>query len=107
MGLHFFGFRIARIASDRLAQDTWTKARQWCSEEAIRCLYLPVDGADPKSSLIAASEGFRPVDVRITLDRRIDNGTMSFENVRPACVSDSAGADGPRRKESHRLEVLC
>jgi dTDP-4-amino-4,6-dideoxy-D-galactose acyltransferase len=84
----FFGFRIARIAGDRFDQDTWTKAREWCSEEAIRCLYLLVEGADTESSLIAAAEGFRPVDIRITLDRKTSTGTTSFENIRPASSTD-------------------
>lgn len=64
----FFGRRIARVTSTRLDEDRVAQIEAWCAEHAVDCLYLLADSGDPRTTILAVSHGFLPVDVRVTLE---------------------------------------
>lgn len=66
-----FGLRIARLTTGRPTADDLARARAWCAEEAIDCLYLLADAGDPAAVRRAEAAGFGLVDVRVTLERPI------------------------------------
>ncbi len=65
----FFSRRIARVASNRLTEETLKGVLGWSEENSIDCLYFLADAADKESAALAASNGFRFVDIRTTYER--------------------------------------
>lgn len=68
-----FGVRVARVRAHRLDPSSVDEALAWAASRQIACLYLLADSSHPETLRLAASRGFRFVDVRITLGRRLDN----------------------------------
>jgi dTDP-4-amino-4,6-dideoxy-D-galactose acyltransferase len=66
-----FGLRIARLTTGRPTGDDLARALAWCRGEAIDCLYLLADAADPTSIRCAEAAGFGLVDVRVTLEHSL------------------------------------
>jgi undecaprenyl-phosphate 4-deoxy-4-formamido-L-arabinose transferase len=64
----FFGLRIARLEGRELSAASTVVALDWCRAQRIDCLYLRSDSADALTTRSAAENGFRFVDVRMTLD---------------------------------------
>src|SRR5271157_3135956 len=67
----FFACNIARLTSERLTEDTTARARSWCECNRIDCLYFLADAADPTTVSLAENNGFRLVDIRLTLERHL------------------------------------
>lgn len=65
-----FGFGVAKIPRARLTRKELHAARDFCREESIRCLYFLADSGDASVWRDAVETGFRPIDVRVDLDRR-------------------------------------
>jgi dTDP-4-amino-4,6-dideoxy-D-galactose acyltransferase len=65
----FFSRRIARVASNRLTEETLKGVLSWSEENSIDCLYFLADAADKESAALAADNGFRFVDIRTTYER--------------------------------------
>jgi dTDP-4-amino-4,6-dideoxy-D-galactose acyltransferase len=68
----FFGHRIARVASNRLTKESLEGVFRWCRENSIECLYFLADAADKRSATLAADNGFRFVDVRVTYEKSLE-----------------------------------
>ena len=66
----FFGRRIGRVDADSIINNA-AAVDAWCADEAIECAYLLVSTADPLAMDAAGRLGFRLVDVRVTLERRL------------------------------------
>jgi GNAT superfamily N-acetyltransferase len=64
----FFDRRIARIEPAVLVRTGLPAAREWCTREHIDCAYLLADVGDQAVHDLAQEEGFRLVDVRLTLE---------------------------------------
>jgi dTDP-4-amino-4,6-dideoxy-D-galactose acyltransferase len=64
----FFGRRIARIDPFLLVRAGMAAAQEWCANGRIECAYLLADVTDQAAHDLAEAEGFRLVDVRLTLD---------------------------------------
>lgn len=64
----FFGVRIARIEGRELTTPDARAAVAWCREQRVDCCYLRSDADDIATLRSAGEEGFRFVDVRMTLD---------------------------------------
>lgn len=64
----FFGRRIARIEPALLVRTGMPAAREWCAREHIDCAYLLADVGDQAVHDLAQADGFRLVDVRLTLE---------------------------------------
>ncbi|MCI0519992.1 MAG: GNAT family N-acetyltransferase [Chloroflexi bacterium] len=67
----FFGFRIARAGQDRLTPPYLEELDSWCHAQGIRCLYFLAASDHPATPPLAQQAGFLPVDVRLTLERRL------------------------------------
>lgn len=65
----FFGCRIARLSALRLTPQLVQAAFSWCAANRINCLYFLADTSDPTTLSLAQEHSFRPVDVRITLEK--------------------------------------
>lgn len=98
----FFGFRIARLASDLLTKDLVGRVFEWCKDNDIRCLYFRSVPDNPETILLAEQHGFHQVDVRVVLDRQL--GDVALAQV--SKIRSWKPADLPRLKEiaaaSHR-----
>jgi len=66
----FFGVQIGSVIPHRLDAATMEAIRAFRQEEKIDCLYFLGDLGDAETIRQAEQEGFRLVDVRVTLERR-------------------------------------
>lgn len=89
-----FGVRVARVRAHRLDPSSVNAALAWAASREIACLYLLADSSDPETLRLAASRGFRFVDVRVTLGRRLDDAPPDPAPpaiiLRPAVAEDEA-----------------
>jgi dTDP-4-amino-4,6-dideoxy-D-galactose acyltransferase len=67
-----FGFPIARVAADTVTPETAEVVDEWCADQGIRCLYFKADARDAESARVAASNGYRMVDVRLIARRSLE-----------------------------------
>ncbi len=67
----FFGWRIGRSTLTRLSEAQWLLAERWCAEHRIDCLYLLIEADSIETVAAAQARGFRFVDLRATLARRV------------------------------------
>jgi len=65
----FFGCRIAQITVNRLNGVNLERILTWCRNHAIRCLYFLADADHAETIRLAEDNGFRLVDIRVTLDK--------------------------------------
>ena len=63
----FFGFPVARVRGSALDRDSAAAVDAWCTERGVRCVYLLLDADDEESAHAAGANGYRLVDVRLTL----------------------------------------
>jgi len=86
----FFGHRIARANPRRLDDRSMKELLRWCSENRVECVYLLGDSDDPQTSRLAEASGFLLADVRITLERAVDQPGAALTSVmmRFACEED-------------------
>jgi dTDP-4-amino-4,6-dideoxy-D-galactose acyltransferase len=70
----FFGFRIARVNPYELTPELMPVIDAWAQTEAIRCLYLLANIHDPSTTYLAEDHGFHFVDLRLTLEQKLDRG---------------------------------
>lgn len=88
-----FGVRIARANFHRLDPALLDQVLQWCRENTIDCLYFLAE-AEMETIRCAEDHGFRLVDVRMTLEKRLDRahpaaaGTDQGVLLRPAVLGD-------------------
>ncbi|HVP22074.1 MAG TPA: GNAT family N-acetyltransferase [Anaerolineaceae bacterium] len=82
----FFQRRIGRLTESRLTTDVMTRVNEWAARERIDCLYFLADVNEVNSIRLAEDNGFHCVDIRVTLEHRIDPGSTAnnqfAENVR-------------------------
>jgi dTDP-4-amino-4,6-dideoxy-D-galactose acyltransferase len=64
----FFGFRIARVTTNRLTPERLKAIRSWCEAMRIACLYFLADSSDRRTAWLAHEASFRLVDLRVTLE---------------------------------------
>ncbi len=84
----FFGLRIGRVDAP-LDQEAARAVTRAAREAGVDCLYLLVDAADLSSARHAADQGFRFVDVRLTLEHgSAAPARESAAAIRPARPSD-------------------
>jgi dTDP-4-amino-4,6-dideoxy-D-galactose acyltransferase len=80
-------------------------AEAWCRSKAVDCLYLLADPDDAPTVRLAEQSGFRLVDLRLTLRRRLGNEHLSVQcteaTIRRAMAGDIASLRALAGK-SHR-----
>jgi dTDP-4-amino-4,6-dideoxy-D-galactose acyltransferase len=68
----FFGRRIARVTTNSLTVDSVQSILVWCRARQIDCLYFLCNADDGNTVRLAEDNGFRFVDIRMTLERQVD-----------------------------------
>jgi len=100
----FFGYNIALVNAERLTDATAAEVRNWCHENRIDCLYFLADASDPATVRVAEDNGFRFLDVRLTLgttigeipSSRLPGGTIRFGKPADANVLRSIASQSHR-----------
>lgn len=69
----FFGRRIARLARGRLDAEILQQVSDWCRSHEIECLYFLADADDADTVRLAETHLFRFVDIRVTLNRTLQD----------------------------------
>lgn len=86
---NFFGFRIAQAVPDRLTEPLASDAVAWCAANDVRCLYFLAAPGDPETESAAGKYGFHPVDVRVTMDRDLNDAIPAPQGpIRPHRAGD-------------------
>jgi dTDP-4-amino-4,6-dideoxy-D-galactose acyltransferase len=89
----FFGFTIARATSTRLTPESTAAILSWCETHGVNCLYFLAAANDATTVRLAEENGFRFVDIRMTLRRRLDGVSTSrigktVDDIRLSSVDD-------------------
>ena len=89
----FFGCSIARIDAERYTGEVMARAVEWCQAQSIACAYLLCNADDVDGVGLAEDNGFRFVDVRMTLEMRLGPNTIARRpaervHIRPCTPSD-------------------
>lgn len=87
---NFFGFPIARLQSHCLSAEILRECLSWCRAHRVRCLYFLANSDHQLTVDLAVANGFRLVDLRLTLECRPARLTGGSLRVREWCVSDLA-----------------
>jgi len=102
----FFGRRIARLTVGRLDTRALKQLLEWCKSHAIECLYFLADADDAGTARLAEKHEFHFVDIRITLERALDDIHATGGEVLPRGVRLCKAQDLPAlrsiAKVSHR-----
>lgn len=69
----FFGRKIARLIVHHLRQENIEAIELWCNSHSIDCLYFLADANDVYTVRLAEDNGFRLVDIRVTLEKKLGN----------------------------------
>jgi dTDP-4-amino-4,6-dideoxy-D-galactose acyltransferase len=84
----FFGKRIGAINGSHLSPALMARVDGWCAAQEIECLYFLADPDDIQTTSIAGAQGFRLVDIRVTLALGTKPGGQSALPARLARPSD-------------------
>jgi dTDP-4-amino-4,6-dideoxy-D-galactose acyltransferase len=84
----FFGIRIGQYVPDRLRLEDADALAEWCRAEPIRCLYFLAVVDCAETAAVATERGFFGSDVRVMLDRKVDESLGFVSGVRPFVASD-------------------
>jgi dTDP-4-amino-4,6-dideoxy-D-galactose acyltransferase len=71
----FFGRRIGRLKTNRLAPNLMPLVESWCRAQRIECLYFLADPNHEETSRLATEHHFQFVDARVTLDLELSPAT--------------------------------
>jgi dTDP-4-amino-4,6-dideoxy-D-galactose acyltransferase len=83
------------VRGGRLDRERLAAIERWVARESIECLYFLADPGDPETAPLAEESGFRLVDLRVTLERRLGAGGPALSSAGPpAAAAPAAGADG-------------
>jgi len=89
----FFGFRIAQLNVKSLKPEYIPEINNWCHRNGISCLYFLADFDSPESIKIAEENSFRLVDIRVELERTIDESYGSDYQYNNLILRDAETAD--------------
>lgn len=99
----FFGLRIARVTVNILTQQNIECIMTWCNAHSIDCLYFLSTSNDPVTVKLAETNEFHLVDVRITLEKQLDNIPVSGKKFLESGFHLSNSADIPYLQEIARV----
>lgn len=67
----FFKRRIARVTTSRIGKEELDAILAWCDAQGTQCLYFLADMADAATVCLAEDNGFRLMDIRVVLERKL------------------------------------
>jgi dTDP-4-amino-4,6-dideoxy-D-galactose acyltransferase len=91
----FFGYRIARVGPNRLNSGTIEEILKWCKANHIDCLYFLAEADDPDTVNLAEDNSFRFVDIRLTLDKTLEQNPAAGENDAQSIIRPFTPEDVP------------
>jgi dTDP-4-amino-4,6-dideoxy-D-galactose acyltransferase len=90
----FWGFTVARVLGDHLAEVRVDAVDAWCAEQGVRCLYFLAASNDPVTTLAAERGGFHLSDVRLTFRYDLASDSARERSLpRPELVLRSSTPD--------------
>jgi len=98
----FFGRRIARASGMCLTEELVTEIGAWCSLHRIECLYFLATARDQGTVRLAQRNGFRFVDIRLTLDFRVGTAGGGETDDSSFAVREAVEGDLPTLRELAR-----
>lgn len=86
----FWGFHTARVIAKSLDDSSLLEVDEWCSAHAVKCLYFLAGFDDPTTTELAEDNGFRLVDMRVTVESKLDGSSYggNSDRVRPWSSGD-------------------
>lgn len=98
----FFGFRIARVAEERYAANAG-RIIEDCARQGVRCLCFLAEAGDVATIRQLERQGFRLVDVRLTLMRELRSAEAApdFTGIRPSRADDVPALERIARESHH------
>jgi ribosomal protein S18 acetylase RimI-like enzyme len=97
----FFGTTIARVLSPALDVTAAEGVDRWCRKRGVKCIYFLCKGDDPVSAAAAEGAGYQLVDIRVSLQKKLD---LVFSPPPPTESSD--GSLGVRPVQRSDLAIL-
>lgn len=91
----FFQRRIARVIGNRLSQEMIDPILNWCESRNINCLYFLADSDDSTTIRLAEDNAFRFVDIRMTLERRLEGSPPFGEKISQVIIRPFIAQDVP------------
>ena len=98
-----FRLRIGRLKAARLSRETLCTAEEWCRLQRIDCLYFLAELDHYDTLRIAGDNGFRLVDVRVTLEARLESRTEGPPPKVPGSVRPCRSEDIPALRQLARV----
>lgn len=83
-----FGVRVGRLLPVGVDRESFKDALTWAHSQSIDCMYLLVDSNDAATVRLAAEFGWRMVDMRVTLGRKLSTAAESHAPMRRANAGD-------------------
>jgi dTDP-4-amino-4,6-dideoxy-D-galactose acyltransferase len=83
----FFGFRVARVRGDVLTQERVRQIDAWCQQTGVCCLYFLSRADDINTTRLAEDNGFRFVDIRMTLGYGISDAIRGVKSQTASCAA--------------------
>jgi len=91
----FFDFRIGKVNTNHINASNIEVIFQWCNDNQIECLYFLTDAQDQEAIRTAELNGFKLVQIRITFERHLSEGsnyaeaaTQGIYQIRQATLDD-------------------
>jgi len=83
----FFGRKIARVTAPRLTPTIARTALSGCAKKHVECLYFLASSNDGSSITFAQANGFRLMDIRVTLARTLSSAVRIQSEPQTAIIS--------------------
>src|SRR5579871_1384765 len=83
-----FGLRIGRVLPAKADAQLFKDASTWADQRALDCMYLLLDSRDTLAIRLAGDNGWRIVDVRVTLGLELTRPIESHSSIRRANAQD-------------------
>jgi ribosomal protein S18 acetylase RimI-like enzyme len=96
-----FGFTIARLRGGPLTEKDAVAVDAWCAHAGVRCLYFEAAPDDLPTSLTAAKQGYRLVDIRLVFEQQ-----LRAEDLSPGLSLD-APVRSARPQDIGALETIA
>lgn len=97
----FFNHRIARIIHNTIDSTTIGEILQLCQKNKVECLYFLTEADDLTSIRVAEENNFHLVQIRVTLEKDIENWTIP-----PTQALDSKNQTGIRSATMEDIDAL-
>ena len=97
----FFGRRIARVLPSTLTTEEIQQLDVWCLEQHIDCLYFLSSNTGGPVLWPAQSNGFRLVDLRVTLAANLDQLALPASQNEAICLATAADIPDLRSIAAH------